>query len=133
MGIKKSMIGLLGLHMLALGSISGMTEEPYSRRRHNEESAPPKRKPLTLANYNHVGEIPKGCKVTRETITVFKDNNTLTIEVDILHGTEKGRMKKYIKYEHEIETYIRFTPLQEIIDSGRFFVCDNNVENNTPI
>ena len=131
--MKKGMLGLLGLHMLALGSISGMTGEPHPRRRHNEEPAPPKRKPLVLDNYNHIGDIPKGCKITRDTIIVDKDGHTLTIEVDILHGTEKGRLKKYVKYSNEIYVYVAQTPLQEIIDSGRFFVVNDKVENITPL
>lgn len=125
------MLGLLGLHMLALGSISGIgIESPLGSGLHIE-GVKTKRKPMKLGNYKHIGDIPKGCKLFNEEIIAEKDGISMTIQVDIVCGTEKARLKKYIKYSNEIYVYVAQTPLQEIIDSGRFFVSNNTLENNT--
>ena len=112
MGILAATLAMTG----GMGMGMGMLEP---RTRYNP--TPQRRK--SLGYYKHIGEIPKGCKVDFDVLTFRKNDYILTLGVEILYGTFKGKQKKINRYKREIGDYILHLSIEEIIERNEFSSC----------
>ena len=118
----KKGLGMMGILAATLAMTGGMgMGMPEPRTRYNP--TPQRRK--HLGYYKHIGEIPKGCKVDFEVLTFRKNGYILTLAVEILYGTLKGKWKKINRYKKEIEEYILHLSIEEIIERNEFSSCAN--------
>lgn len=112
-------------NMLAMASMfSNVYPTPESNKFRNPYRPPLSPIPFSFKKFRikKSDNIPKGCKVRKIQLVFTKQNNMvvpameykITVDADIVYGTQKAAMKKIIQYKNEIGYFIYHTTIDNI-------------------
>lgn len=111
----KSTIGLVSI-MAQMAMMGGGMPSHLNRT----YIPPSKPIPFTFKKFRRKegDELPKGCKCERVKLEFIKPSSPvkykITVEVDIIYGTEKSAKKKFLQYQNEIAYFIYHTEIRLI-------------------
>ena len=136
MNMKSHLFGMMAMASMFGGNVKwdGMPRDfsdPYI--------PPSKPIPFTFKKFRRKDgdELPKGCKCEKVKLEFIKPSSPvkykITVEVDLIYGTEKAGKKKLIQYQNEIGYFIYHTPIGKIELHKDDILIEEIVQPITPI